>query len=229
MTPALDVRGLAVRFGGVVAVDDLTLTLQSGQRLGLIGPNGAGKSTVLDALSGFVPYDGSVHLCGTAVDGLRPHQRVARGLVRTFQSLELFEDLTVNENVAVAARNVDVARAATETLGLTGVEGRSVAELAPAMRRLVAIARAVAAEPRVLLLDEPAAGMDGRERTALAEKVVELAMTGTAIVLVDHDLELVADVCEVVTVLAAGRVLATGTPDDVRRDHRVVDAYLGTR
>ena len=229
MRTVLEVRGLSVRFGGLVAVDDLTLTLQSGDRMGLIGPNGAGKSTVLDALSGFVHYDGSVCVRGSSVDGLRPHQRVARGLARTFQSLELFEDLTVHENVAVSARDLAVTASTIEALGLTGVEDRAVAGLPSAMRRLVALARAVAAEPRVLLLDEPAAGMDGRERRALADNVVALASTGTAIVLVDHDLALVADVCDRVTVLAAGAVVATGTPNEVRRDRRVVDAYLGTR
>ena len=227
MTPALAVRGLTVRFGGVVPVDDLSLAVGAGERVALIGPNGAGKSTVLDAVSGFVPYEGSVSVGGAAVDGLRPHQRVARGLVRTFQSLDLFEDLTVHDNVACGGRHRDAVSSSIETFGLASVASTPAAALPQSTRRLVALARAVAAAPGVLLTDEPAAGMDGHERSALAAHLVALGSSGTAVLVVDHDLGFVSEVCDRVIVLDAGVVVATGTPQEVRRDPCVVAAYLG--
>ena len=227
MTPALSVRGLRVRFGGVVAVEDLSVTVGAGERVALIGPNGAGKSSVLDALSGLVAYEGSVSVCGVDVDGLRPHERVARGLVRTFQSLDLFEDLTVHDNVACGGPHREAVSATIEMFGLASVAGMAAAAIPPSTRRLVALARAVAVRPRVLMIDEPAAGMDGHERAALATRLVALGSSGTALVVVDHDLGFVSDVCERVVVLDAGVLVATGTPAEVRRDPRVVGAYLG--
>jgi ABC-type branched-subunit amino acid transport system ATPase component len=148
-------------------------------------------------------------------------------MARTFQTLELFDDLSVAENVAVGARRSDAAEAALAAGGLASVAAQRPATLPSSTRRLVALTRAVAAEPRVLLLDEVAAGMDGRERAALGRRLLEIASTGTAILLVDHDLGLVADVCGRVFVLEAGRLITSGSPDVVRRDGRVVDAYLG--
>lgn len=227
MTPALAVRGLRVRFGGVLAVEDLSLVVGPGERVALIGPNGAGKSTVLDALSGLVPYEGSVSVRGASVDGLRAHRRVALGLVRTFQSLELFDDLTVYDNVAVGGLGHHAVTATLKSFGLAPVSGAPVAALRSATRRLVALARAVAVGPRVLLIDELAAGMDGQERVVLAAHLAAVASTGTAIVAVDHDLRFVSAVCDRVVVLDAGVVVATGTPAEVRRDPRVVAAYVG--
>lgn len=229
MTPALSVRGLRVRFGGVVAVEDLSVAVGAGESVALIGPNGAGKSSVLDALSGLVPYEGSVSVCGVGVDGLRPHQRVARGLVRTFQSLDLFEDLTVFDNVVCGGRHRETVSTTIETFGLASVAEMPAAALPPSTRRLVAVARAVAIGPRVLMIDEPAAGMDEHERAVLATRLVALASSGTALVVVDHDLGFVSDVCERVVVLDAGVVIATGTPAEVRRDPRVVAAYIGVK
>ena len=223
----LEVRDLVVRFGGILAVDGLSLDMSPGEIVGLIGPNGAGKTTVLDALSGFVRYGGSVRVAGAPIDRLRPDQRAARGMVRTFQTLELFEDLTVAENVGVGAPAPDVAEAALAAGGLTAVAGSLPSSLPPSTRRLVALTRAVAAQPRVLLLDEVAAGLDRGERASLVARLVEIASDGAAVLLVDHDLGLVGDVCGRVFVLEAGRLIAAGPPDVVRRDARVVEAYLG--
>jgi len=244
---ALTVRELVVNFGGLRAVDDVALDVPAGSISGLIGPNGAGKTTTIDALCGFVPYaEGTITLAGRPIDALRPHQRAKAGLVRTFQSDELFDDLTVRENLVVAAtpgrwwspvvdalmprrslRDVDVDHA----LDVVGMRDRADAlptELSHGQRRLVGIARAVAARPRVLLLDEPAAGLDPAETAALGAVLRELAAAGTGLLLVDHDMTLVLDVCEQLTVLDLGRVIAQGAAGAVRTDPAVIAAYLGT-
>ena len=217
MSAALQVRGLTVRFGAVEAVRGLDLDLAAGTITGLIGPNGAGKTSALDAISGLVPVsEGTVVLGGTAVERLPPHRRARMGLARTFQSTELFEDLTVGENLSVA-----------------GGEGRGddrlPAELSHAERSGLAIDRALAARPSVLVLDEPAAGLDDAGRDDLARRLRQVAADGTAVLLVDHDMRLVLGVCDRVTVLDAGRVIAEGPPEAVRADERVRGAYLGRR
>ena len=230
MTPALSVCELAVRFGGLVALHDVSLTIGDGEIVGLIGPNGAGKTTLVDAVTGFTRYTGSVSVSGARIDGLRPDQRVARGVARTFQSLELFEDLTVEENVAVAARNsVSAITAALAATGLAAVAERLPETLSPGTRRILGLARALAAQPRVLLLDEIAAGLDRDKRARLVRRLRGIVAAGCSVLFVDHDLGLVADLCHRVVVLDAGRVIATGKPADVRRDERVVVAYLGRR
>ena len=215
MSAALDVRGLRVRFGPVEVVAGLDLELPPGTVTGLIGPNGAGKTTAIEAISGFVRAEsGDIALSGRRVDHLPPHKRARLGLARTFQSEELFEDLTVAENLLVAG-------------AAAPADERLPAQLSTAERSTLALDRAVAAQPQVLLLDEPAAGLDDVGRQALAARLRELASAGTAVLLVDHDMRLVLDVCDRVTVLAAGRVIAEGTPAEVRADERVVAAYLG--
>jgi ABC-type branched-subunit amino acid transport system ATPase component len=230
VTPAIEVSDLTVRFGGLVALEEVSLSVNEGELVGLIGPNGAGKTTLIDAATGFAPYEGSVIVSGDSIDSLRPDQRVARGLGRTFQSLELFEDLTVRENLSVGPGNsmsaVDIALAAT---GLEAIAERLPATLSPSTRRFVALARALAGQPRVLLLDELAAGLDGDERSALAERLRDIVAAGSGVLLVDHDVGLVADLSERMIVLDAGRVIASGPPADVRRDERVLAAYLGRR
>jgi len=213
---ALRVRGLRVRFGAVDVVDGLDLDLAPGTITGLIGPNGAGKTTALEAVSGLVPVAGGrILLGGVPAEGLAPHRRARLGLARTFQAQELFEDLTVAENLLVAGASD------------TPADDRLPVELSHAERSVLAIDRALAGGPKVLLLDEPAAGLDDAGRDALIARLREVAGGGTAVLLVDHDMRLVLEVCDRVIVLDAGRVIAEGPPADVRVDERVVAAYLG--
>ncbi len=223
MIAALEVRGLTVRLGRAEVVRAVDLLLQRGTVTGLIGPNGAGKTTALDAVSGFVPARaGRIALSGIPVGHLPAHRRAQLGLGRTFQSQELFEDLTVGENLQVAG-----AGGAGASQGEVG-DDRLPGSLSHADRSRLAVDRALAGRPSVLLLDEPAAGLDDGGRAALAARLQVVAATGTAVLLVDHDMRLVLEVCDRVIVLDAGRVIAEGPPAEVRTDARVVAAYLGT-
>ncbi len=216
MTAVLEVRGLRVRFGFAEVVSGFDLELAAGTITGLIGPNGAGKTTALEAISGLVPVDGgTIRLAGAAVERLAPHRRARLGLSRTFQSQELFEDLTVAENLLVAGAPTPPG------------DDRLPVQLTHAERAELALDRATAGRPKVLLLDEPGAGLDDAGRGRLMARLRELAAGGTAILLVDHDMRLVLEVCDRVTVLDAGRVIAEGAPAEMRVDERVVAAYLG--
>nr|BFE61873.1 branched-chain amino acid ABC transporter permease/ATP-binding protein [Dactylosporangium thailandense] len=243
----LHVSGLRVQFGGVVAVDDVSLELVPGEVHGLIGPNGAGKTTVIDALTGFVrPARGTIRLDDVSIAPWSARRRARAGMARSFQSLELFADLSVRENLAVACdddgarryvsdlvvpgriRLTPPALAAIREFRLSDDLDRKPGELAFGKRRLVAIARAVAADPRVLLLDEPAAGLSDEEARELGTLIRTLARDwDMSILLVEHNVDLVLSTCDRVTVLEAGAVLARGTPQEVARDPRVVSAYLG--
>ena len=243
VTSVLETRGVSVSFGGVHALVDAELRVEPGQLVGLIGPNGAGKTTFIDAISGFVRYTGEVRLDGTDLSGKAPHERARLGLARTWQSIELFDDLTVQENIAVAAQHPSawstirevVSPSGSDThvdeaLHLLGLEGRAGAmpsDLSQGDRKLVGVARALAAAPRLLCLDEPAAGLDARESETLGKHLREVVDRGTALLLVDHDMGLVLSISDYVVVLEFGKVIAHGTPDAVRRDPDVVNAYLG--
>ncbi|MEV4509309.1 branched-chain amino acid ABC transporter permease/ATP-binding protein [Dactylosporangium sp. NPDC049525] len=244
---SLHVSGLRVQFGGVVAVDDVSLDLVPGEVHGLIGPNGAGKTTVIDALTGFVrPARGTIRLDDTSIGPWSARRRARAGVARSFQSLELFADLSVRENLAVACDDGSARRYATDLVAPGRIQltpsalaavrefrleddlDRRPGELAFGKRRLVAIARAVAADPRVLLLDEPAAGLSDEEARELGTLIRTLARDwDMSILLVEHNVDLVLSTCDRVTVLEAGAVLARGTPQDVARDPRVISAYLG--
>ena len=236
---------MSVSFGGVRALVEVDLQVEPGQLLGLIGPNGAGKTTFIDAISGFVSYRGTVLVDGRDLSGKAPHERARRGLARTWQSVELFDDLTVRENVAVAAEHrsawaalwgvvsssSDHMERVGTALQVFGLERRGDAmpsELSQADRKLVGVARALAATPRLLCLDEPAAGLDSLESEALGRHVREIADRGTATLLVDHDMGLVLSISDYVVVLEFGKVIAQGTPNAVRRDPSVIRAYLGS-
>jgi branched-chain amino acid transport system ATP-binding protein len=244
MTPVLKATGISVRFGGVRAVVDVDLEVGEGQLVGLIGPNGAGKTTFIDAISGFVRCDGRVELDGEDLTGAPPHVRAQRGLARTWQSIELFDDLSVGENLLVASHRTSAWTTIRETVSapdphsaeimpalvLLGIENtvqQMPSELSQGQRKLVGLARALAPQPRVLCLDEPAAGLDTRESEELGARLRGLADDGQAMLLVDHDMGLVLGICDEVVVLEFGEVIARGVPDVVRNDPQVIKAYLG--
>jgi ABC-type branched-subunit amino acid transport system ATPase component len=242
--PVLSVGGLSVSYGGVHALSGADLDVPAGQLVALIGPNGAGKTTLIDAISGFVRYQGVVRLDGRNLSGLAPHQRAQLGLARTWQSIELFDDLTVRENLSVASGYVRGWRSVAELFGrqrppadsigqalsLLGLEefaDANAADLSEGQRKLVGIARALVAQPRVLCLDEPAAGLDTHESRRLGQRLRQIVETGIPVLLIDHDMSLVLEVSDHVVVLEFGKVIAAGPSETVRRDPRVVAAYLG--
>ncbi|GAA4548702.1 ABC transporter ATP-binding protein [Pseudonocardia xishanensis] len=231
--PALAAHGLVLRYGGVTAVDGVDLELHRGEVTGLIGPNGAGKTSLIDVLSGFVRASaGRVELAGTPIDRLRPHQRMRRGLARMFQHLELCAELTVAENLSVAARRVpgpatDRITEVVDELGLGAELDRRVAELSQGRRKIVALARAVVSRPSVVLMDEPAAGLGPADTASVGSYLRSLAAAGTAVLLVDHDMGFVLPTCDRIVVLNFGSVLASGSPAEIRRDPAVQAAYLG--
>ena len=231
--PVLEIENLTVHYGGVVAVSNVTLRIRAGEVVGLIGPNGAGKTSVIDAISGFVPYTGRICLAQDRLDEYPPHTRVRRGLARTFQSLELYDDLTVEENVSASllgARAGDRhhgAHRALSALGIEGLSDRHAGELSQGERQLVSIARATAVEPIALLLDEPAAGLDTTETMWLGEKIRGIADSGVGVLLVDHDVELVLTSCGYIYVLDLGKMIAEGGPETIQSNQAVTDAYFG--
>jgi branched-chain amino acid transport system ATP-binding protein len=246
LSALLNVDALRVTYGGVTAVDDVDLEVPAGKVVGLIGPNGAGKTSTIDALTGYhAPSGGSVTFDGDDVTRLRPHVRARRGLVRTFQSVELFDDLTVEENLLVASQRMGVLSALRDLLlpigehprdavdwaldlcGLTDVRDRFPTELSHGRRKLVGVARALAQKPRLVLMDEPAAGLDTDESAELGRHLRALPDAGVTVLLVDHDMSLVLSVCDEVVVLDFGRVIARGTPAAIRNDDTVIAAYLG--
>jgi branched-chain amino acid transport system ATP-binding protein len=249
MTAVFAVDGVGVRFGGLVALDDVSMAVEAGQVRGVIGPNGAGKTTLFNVCCGFVrPDTGTVRRAGEAIRP-RPHDLAAMGIARTLQGVGLFRGLTVLENVMVGAdrhrragfaaglfglRRSDrderalraTAREALAELGADGYADRLPGSLPYPVQKRVALARALASRPEVLLLDEPASGLGADEMHELGELIRRL--TGrTAVVLVEHHMDLVMSVCDRITVLDFGRVVAEGTPDEVRDDPAVIDAYLG--
>ena len=244
---ALSVRSLTVRFGGLVAVDAVDLDVPRGAVVGLIGPNGAGKTTCIDAISGFVAAadEASIQLGDARLDRLAPQRRAHAGLARTFQSVELFDGLTAREHLVVASGRASWRTSLAElwwprrhgsaqidevldALDLGMVADRRVDDLAHSVRRRVELAAALVRAPSVVLLDEPAAGLDGSSTQELAQLVRSLPERGVSVLLVDHDMDLVLGTCDTLYVLDGGRCIASGPPDEVRRDPEVVRAYLGS-
>ncbi|MDO8213130.1 ABC transporter ATP-binding protein [Conexibacter sp. CPCC 206217] len=244
MSDVLSTRGISVRFGGVHAVREVDLAVPEGKLVGLIGPNGAGKTTFIDAITGFVPAGGTVKLGDDDLTRLGSHKRASLGLARTWQTIELFDDLTVTENLEVAAERprlqttlrevlwkaqppTESVLEALDLLGLRHMREALPADLSQGQRKLIGVARALAAQPRVLCLDEPAAGLDTTESQEFGVVLRRLVDGGLPMLLIDHDMALVLSICDYLYVIDFGTVIAQGTPQQVRTDPRVIAAYLG--
>lgn len=244
MTSLLQTADLTVQFGGLKACNEISLEVREGELLGLIGPNGAGKTTFINAITGFVPSTGSVTFDGDEIGGLAPHRIAHKGLTRTWQSLELFDDITVRANLEVAATRLTPSVAIRDYFGrsqrvaervdqaVEGLEMQSVVDSHPGdlsmgYRKLVGVARALVADTKLVLLDEPAAGLDRTETEWLAQKLREVIDLGISVLLVDHDMGLVLNVCDRIHVIDFGKTIAMGKPDEMRTNESVIAAYLG--
>src|SRR3954470_5328133 len=235
----LEVEEVAVRFGGLLAVDDATISVEAGCVTGLIGPNGAGKTTLFNVITGLQdPTRGRVWIGAEDVSGLAPYKRARRGVARTFQRLEGFGSLTGYETALAAAEfhhswsdddtpPRQVAAEIVARVGLSVVAEARVDSLPTGLARLVELGRALATRPRILLLDEVGSGLNHDETAALGDLMVDLTRDGTAILLVEHDVELVMRVCNRIFVLDFGRIIAAGTPEQIQQDPAVQAAYLG--
>jgi len=247
----LEADRLSIKFGGVHAIDGVSIAIASGQVFSIIGPNGSGKTTLFNLVSGiYLPNEGSIRLAGQAVTGLAPDQLARRGLSRTFQNLQIFLRMSVLENVmvgrhrhertgiladllhwpSVARQNHatrEAARAALTRVGLADVQDRVAGSLDYGALKRLEIARALASEPALLLLDEPAAGCNPVETQEIDHVIRSIVKDGVTVVLVEHDMRLVMNISDRVHVLARGQTLTEGTPDQVRSDPAVIEAYLG--
>jgi len=240
MSALLEARDIVVRFGVLQAVSQASLDVQPGRVTGLIGPNGAGKTTFFNVITGLQePTAGRVHFDGKDITGKTPFKRARLGIARTFQKLEVFGSLSARENILVAAEQrktwdrsgfdpKQVTDEILESVGLTDVSEFMVGTLPTGTARLVELARALATNPKLLLLDEPSSGLNEEETEEMAALLRRLVSTGLAVLLVEHDMSFVMGTCEYIYVLDFGSIIATGTPTEVQNNPMVQAAYLGT-
>lgn len=248
----LQAKSIGITFGGLRAVDNFNVSIEEGELVGLIGPNGAGKTTIFNMLTGvYLPTDGEIFIDGKMVNGKQPYQIVAMGLGRTFQNIRLFNDLSVIDNIKIAfhkdmkystlagvlrlpkywKEEAEIDRQARELLGLFDMEGDAdslASNLPYGKRRKLEICRALATNPKLLLLDEPAAGMNPQETRELMETIHFIRdKFKVTILLIEHDMALVMGICERLVVIDYGRIIASGTPDEIKANEKVISAYLG--
>ena len=245
----LDIKGVTKRFGGLLALDDVSFQVEEGEIRGLIGPNGAGKSTMFKNIAGFsIPTKGSIVYRGKNIEGRKPHAIAEMGIVRTFQETTLFQELSVFENVLVGSHikaRTDVFSAVLgldkqkqeaaadkvvevlEFMSLSERKDQLASELPLGLQRALALSIALVSEPTIMLMDEPFAGMDPEETNHMMELTRKVQESGITIVLVEHDMKAVMGLCNYLTVLNFGQVLAQGTPEDIRNNDKVIEAYLG--
>jgi branched-chain amino acid transport system ATP-binding protein len=250
----LETKGVTQRFGGICAVSELNLKVEAGEVVGVIGPNGAGKTTVFNIITGvYNPTAGNVYFDGTDITGMSPHRIAAKGIARTFQNIRLFRGLSVIDNVRIAhytaakystieaalhigrfgseeRRILDSSHDLLNAFGLEQYASARAADLPYGLQRRLEIARALAIKPELLLLDEPAAGMNPREIDSLIGLIRDIRETfGLTILLIEHQMRLVMSICERIVVLDFGATIAEGSPEEIRSDGRVIEAYLGKK